>query len=515
MNRLQQTRRGKIGYTYKPQVNNNVATLNYSRSPYAVMSSQFDQNTRGMGSRPCERMHPQTGEGFTDIIKTLYDKGKKTGKFLYDSRADASARIQKIGDAYSGEIGTTLRNMIPDSDETARPGFVGERHVLLKLPNGKTGVGNYIGPGTNLIKRLERGDPPRTEVDKVAQLHDIRYGLAKTQADVRKADNIMINKVKQISRNRGDAPRNIAQASLMRAKVLGEDLGVLRKDAFSGDLSKNANIPAKDRALMMSKLNELAPQGYGSSRMHPQTVSGGSLQNMLPGDALKLKLLKQMARKRTKRQAGAGQSQSRDLGQNYKLMGNGINLPGGGKEPIQKFVMKKIIPSLMATVGIPKGTIATSSIAKMVGKALDMAKSGKLPQIVSHLTKTILPILTAAKLKHMASSRKSSANSRYKGMGIGDVLGKYKNMLLENLGKGLLGAFKWYINRGAEQRGINPIFKGSGINLPGGSFANFWKGFKKGFTMVFKPGAKILGAAATALGAPEIGVPLTALSELM
>jgi hypothetical protein len=501
MSRLQQTRRGKIGYVYSSQVNNNVATVNYTRSPYAVQKAYFEQNMMGAGMRPME------GDGFIDIMKDVISKGKNAGKWIYDHKG-------QIADAYSGEIGTALRNALPDSDETARPGFAGERHALLKLPNGKTGVGNYIGPGTNLIKRLERGDPPRTEVDKVAQLHDIRYGLATTQGDIRKADNIMINKVNQIQRNRGDAPRNIAQASLMRAKIIGEDLGLLRKDAFSGDLSKNSNMPAKDRTLMMNKLNELAPQGYGLK------VPGGSLQMpggsiMLPGDALKFKLLKQMSRKRTKRQAGAGkvginrtgQSKSRDLGKNYKLMGEGITLPGGGKGPIQKFVVKKVIPSIMSAVGIPKGTIASNGIAKLISKALDMAKSGNLSQIVSHLTKTILPIITAGKLKHMSGGR-------YIGAGIGAVLGKHKNMLLENLGKGMLKAFKWYLNKGAVSRGMKPMY-GSGINLPGGSFGNFWKGFKKGFTMVFKPGAKILGTVATAMGQPEIGIPLTAVSGLL
>lgn len=496
MNRLQQTRRGKIGYSYSPQVNNDISLVNYARSPYAIMEASFDQNQMG-GGRPME------GDGFADTIKAIYDKGKKAGKFLFENRG-------KIVDAYSGETGTALRNLMPDSDENARPGFPGEKHALLKLPNGKTGVGNYIGPGTALIERLKRGDPPRTEVDKVAQLHDIRYGLAKTQEDVRKADNIMINKVKQISRNRGDAPRNIAMANLMRAKVLGENLGVLKRDAFSGDLSKNAEISDKNRALMTKKLNELAPQGYGR-RSAPSNPDGESLGgSMLPGDALKIKLLKQMSRKRVKRQAGAGtgQSSSRDLSKSYNLSGNGIKL-AGGKAPLLKFVAEKIVPSIMSAVGIPKGTINTSTITKLIGKALDMAKEGKLPTVISHLTKTILPIITAGKIKTVQKT------GPFKGAGIGEVLGKHKTSLLKSLGKGIFKAFKWYLNRGAKERGMKPIFSGSGLGLPGGSFANFWKGFKKGFSMVFKPGAKLLGTVATALGQPEIGIPLTIASGLL
>lgn len=45
----------------------------------------------------------------------------------------------------SSEIGTKLKNAIPNSDATARPGFAGENHMILKLPNGKNGIANYMG----------------------------------------------------------------------------------------------------------------------------------------------------------------------------------------------------------------------------------------------------------------------------------------------------------------------------------------------------------------------------------
>jgi len=38
-----------------------------------------------------------------------------------------------------------IKNKIPDSDANARPAFPGERHAVLRLPNGKRGIGNYIG----------------------------------------------------------------------------------------------------------------------------------------------------------------------------------------------------------------------------------------------------------------------------------------------------------------------------------------------------------------------------------
>lgn len=72
-----------------------------------------------------------SGEGFIDIIRSIARKGQKIGS--------------KLVDFATGETGTALRNLIPDSDKTARPAFPGERHAILKLPNGKFGSANYMG----------------------------------------------------------------------------------------------------------------------------------------------------------------------------------------------------------------------------------------------------------------------------------------------------------------------------------------------------------------------------------
>ena len=150
-----------------------------------------------------------SGEGFTDIMKSIYNKGKDGVKFLYNNKG-------AIADAYSSELGNSIRNAIPNSDDTGRPGFAGEKHAILKLSNGKYGVGNYIGPGTQVVKRLERGDPPRTQIDRVAMGHDIRYQLAKNVNDIRRADVIMINKVSSIEKNKGDSQFNINQGKLIQ-----------------------------------------------------------------------------------------------------------------------------------------------------------------------------------------------------------------------------------------------------------------------------------------------------------
>jgi hypothetical protein len=460
-------RRNQIGFVYKTYVNNDIGKVNEFRNPVNVLIKKHTSDNF--------KEIDMEGEGFRDIIKSIYNKGKEGVKFLYRNK-------DKIQDAYSGEIGTAIRNALPSSDDTARSGFAREKHGILQLPNGKYGVANYMGPNTNLLERLKRGDPPRTECDRASQAHDIRYALAKTTDDIRKADNIMMNAVDRISRNRGDNVKNIAQARLIKAKIIGEDLGLIRRDAFSGDLSKNV-IADTDRSILMNKLGSLSQEGYGKMKGRGK---------MLPGDALKMKLLKQMVKE--KKMKGIGVDMTRDLGKPYKLVGSG---------GILDFVVNNVIPSLMKQVGIPQELVSTSQLKSIISKSLEMAKSGNISSIIEHLSKTILPILFHLKSKSMSGSGRMTG------------YGKMKVKLINSLSRGLTKSFKHYIKIKNRKNRLNQT--GKGLKLAGRSLnqcgRGFWEDFKRGFLSVFKPGAKVLGSVASAMGMPEFGIPLGVLAD--
>ena len=48
------------------------------------------------------------------------------------------------------------------------------------------------------------------------------------------------------------------------------DFGVIKRDAFSGDLSKNEDLPTTDKELMNSKLKQLSMGGYGKKKTKKQ-----------------------------------------------------------------------------------------------------------------------------------------------------------------------------------------------------------------------------------------------------
>ena len=317
MNRLQQSRRQQIGYVYTPQVDNNVAKQTYRRGTYAVLEKRFDQNSYSSND--------MGGDGVMDIARGLYNKGKAAASYLYDKKDLIKKGAEMAADAYGSELGTTVKNLLPSSDENARPAFAGERHAILQLPNGKYGMANYMGPGTQVIKRLKRGDPARTQSDKVAMRHDIDYAMAaglkskeaQTKA-VRQADQRMVASLNRISKNKGDAQKNIFQGRrLIQGKMAAEDVGLLAKDKFAGDLK---TINDQDKVLLMSKRAGLAQEGYG----------------MLPGEALKMKLIRNMRRKKGKGLALPGHG----LG----LPGKGLKLSGGYKSMSKSYGTSKGYP---------------------------------------------------------------------------------------------------------------------------------------------------------------------------
>jgi hypothetical protein len=77
--------------------------------------------------------------------------------------------------------------------------YPGEMHATLRDSKGKKRVASYMGPGTQVVKRIKRGDMPVSDIDRVSQSHDIRYSLAKNSADIREADRRMIKRAKTSS----------------------------------------------------------------------------------------------------------------------------------------------------------------------------------------------------------------------------------------------------------------------------------------------------------------------------
>ena len=214
----------------------------------------------------------------------------------------------------------------------------------------------------------------------------------------------------------------------------------------------------------------LQPAGLG---LEP---AGRGHDSLLPADELKMKLIKELSRKsgKKKRKSGKGVAE---------------NLPA-------KFISRMLIPELLPMIGIHEKALTIQQIEKTILPVFQKHKGDDLKVLADHLAKAILPMLVKGKFKSLG------LKMRGKGV-IKDMLGNMKGYLLDKLATGIIYLVKKFA-RGSSS--------GRGLNLAGG---NFFKDFAKGFTSIFKPIASIAGPIASALGVPELGVPLSIAGKIL
>ncbi len=364
-----------------------------------------------------------SGEGIVD-----------TGLKLAGHAAKALKIGKAVGKLATGEVGTTISNVLSEKfnqNPEWRPGFVGEAHLVLPTKHGLTRA-NFCGPGTNLLRRLERGDRGVSQVDTACSKHDMAYHLAKSKKDIRDADNALIrdvDAVTDISGAAGFVQRNILKAGL-KAKTLGEDVGVFGSETFTslpglegrGLRGHHAQMACSLANRLGHKTGPFARicdmQGTGivsnpqeatdlsHSKAHDPSIAnlqsnfpgrGGIIEDVIgkPADKLRKAVFKDMKRTRRLRDSAKRKAEL--------LRGSGLHLPGqsGGQFSIlaslaASFIIPKIIEAIIKKQkgggmkgkgavgdffkGFVKGlTDPVGSITDVV-KSIRSSKSGKGPR---------------------------------------------------------------------------------------------------------------------------------------
>ncbi len=186
----------------------------------------------------------QTGQGYAHNPKGDYMSGQGVDPVsIAKTLAMLKQGAESVVKAYSGETGTFIKNtygkFMNEKNPNWRPGFVGEKHMVNK--HGLTY--NYLGPGTALSQRLERGDPPldgASGLDAAAKIHDIEYSKAQNFSDVRAADKKFIENVEQSTA--GPLSKKFIKG-LFKAKMVSEDFGVLKPTAFAKFPNVQDDVP--------------------------------------------------------------------------------------------------------------------------------------------------------------------------------------------------------------------------------------------------------------------------------
>ena len=126
------------------------------------------------------------------------------------------------------------------------PRFEGERHMSQIMPDGSVKQAEYMGPRTQIEKRVSMLLNGNTEVrpitmsDGVSMIHDIDYSLAqlsKTKeeqlARVREADLAMLKRLKKIKAKKLDTPANI----LLGEAGIGSKVQIEKKGKIGATLA--------------------------------------------------------------------------------------------------------------------------------------------------------------------------------------------------------------------------------------------------------------------------------------
>lgn len=114
-------------------------------------------------------------------------------------------------------------------------GFPGEKHM--RTLGGYTY--NFCGPGTNVQKRMARGDIGISALDNICKQHDISYSTARRGKDIRKADREFIRQVNKLPKT----PATVMAKTAIRAKVGLEKGGFTNKGTFTTPSYMEPNPP--------------------------------------------------------------------------------------------------------------------------------------------------------------------------------------------------------------------------------------------------------------------------------
>jgi hypothetical protein len=255
------------------------------------------------------------------------------GAKVYEGDLEGAVKEAAIPLAQAGIAG--VANLFRNKENPlSTPTYMGEVRLPLKADyapepfTGKRMLANYAGPGTHFLKRVKLGHKPISLLDRISQAHDARYSLANTVEDVRKADQIFMERLEKEKKNLHPMEYKIAKTAF-DAKMAAEDMKLLSSQndvlvANAGESFTNA-----DREQIQGVLDDLIQKGEGKkdSEIAPSIRLARSIAteglDKAVGAVMKKKLGSRMVK-----------------GKGLKLAGQGLNLAGQGVENLIPFLKK-------------------------------------------------------------------------------------------------------------------------------------------------------------------------------
>lgn len=251
----------------------------------------------------------------------------------------------------------------------------GETHAWL-WANHHPVRAHFCGPGTNLKERLRRGDKPVNKLDAICLRHDQAYAAATNVDDIRRADEAMVAAM----RAENDITRfeRIEVGGPIQAKMAAEDLRILRRDAFAGDLAGlgNDEIDLETKKKFIRNYYKDHPFGYKrlSARSYQLTKTIEVQKTMSYRRGRRSRSRKRYGKKRYNRTGGYNRFAPRYVSSSFRWgrggMRGGVQQAHAGMfgRPEKKFLDSDISDAVVTT-GIEFGTGDILTIAAGTGES--------------------------------------------------------------------------------------------------------------------------------------------------
>lgn len=125
-------------------------------------------------------------------------------------------------------------------------------YIVNKLPEIHIPGYQYCGPGTELEKRLARGDPGINKLDQACKIHDIQYSKLKNSKERYKADKALVAQAFPRVYSK-DAKLGERAAALLVSGVIGAKMGLSK---IGLGLRKNKRTTPKQKQNLPRKKNK-------------------------------------------------------------------------------------------------------------------------------------------------------------------------------------------------------------------------------------------------------------------
>lgn len=246
-------------------------------------------------------------------------------------------------------------------------------YIVNKLPEIHIPGYQYCGPGTELEKRLARGDPGVNKLDQACKEHDIVYSSLKSSKERRKADKTLVAqalpRIYSQDAKLGERAAALLVSSLMGAKIGLSKIGLGLSNRRSGRKKMKRRPRHRVKIVKKPKVakRKLKRRRKNRSKIKRKPIAFGNLVRAAKSSIKKSKLKSSSLNGTVK----AAIRSVKDMKRN-----KAVKMPRVLKLPKFGGTVLPILPILTALSAVGSISASTASVIKAIKEIQNIKKHG-------------------------------------------------------------------------------------------------------------------------------------------